>query len=386
MSTVFIGLMSGTSLDGVDGVLVDFGSSASTADPACSDVMPSPRVLAHAHRAFAPAMRDELAALNAPSHDEVHRGALAANALARVGAEIVDTLLQTASMGSDQVVAIGSHGQTIRHRPGEFDGTGYTTQIDAPALLAELTGIDVVADFRSRDVAAGGQGAPLVPAFHRAVFARPGTAAAVLNLGGIANLTAIDARGATIGFDIGPASNLLDRWCASVTGRPFDAAGAWAASGRVDSRLLDVLLAEPYFALPVPKSTGRDLFNGAWLQDRLAQGAAIGRLAEQDIQATLAELTAQTCAEAVLRHARDAAELIVCGGGAFNLDLLARLGRRLAPKGVVSSAERGWPPEQVEASAFAWLARAFTRGEPGNIASVTGAAGPRVLGALYPAG
>ena len=384
MSTVFIGLMSGTSLDGIDGVLVDF-EAASAVDATSAGAMPSPRVLAHIHRPFTPAWRDELAALNAPSHDEVHRGALAANALARLGADVVDALLTTAAIGPGQVVAIGSHGQTIRHRPREFDGIGYTTQIDAPALLAELTGIDVVCDFRSRDVAAGGQGAPLVPAFHRAVFARAGAAAAVLNLGGIANLTSIDTHGATTGFDVGPASNLLDRWCASVTGRPFDTAGAWAASGRVDARLLEVLLAEPYFALPVPKSTGRDLFNAEWLQNRLDQAAAIGRLSEQDIQATLAELTAQTCAEAVSRHAPDATELVVCGGGAFNLDLMARLGRRLAPRRVVSSAERGWPPDQVEAAAFAWLARAFTRREPGNIASVTGAAGPRVLGALYPA-
>ena len=376
MSTVFIGLMSGTSLDGIDGVVVDVHAGHAG----------SPHVLGHAHRPFAPALRAEVAALNRASDNEVHRGAIAANALARLAAEVVEALLHGAGVERTGIVAIGSHGQTIRHRPGEFDGIGYTTQINAPALLAELTGIDVVADFRSRDVAAGGQGAPLVPAFHRAVFARPGTAAAVLNLGGIANLTSIDATGSTIGFDIGPASNLLDRWCESVTGRPYDAAGAWAASGRVDGRLLDVLLAEPYFALAPPKSTGRDLFDAGWLQARLAQAAAIGRLAEQDIQATLAELTARTCADAFLRHAADASELVVCGGGAFNLDLLARLSARIAPKTAVSSAARGWPPEQVEAAAFAWLAHAFTRREPGNIAGVTGARGPRVLGALYPAG
>jgi anhydro-N-acetylmuramic acid kinase len=376
VSTVFIGLMSGTSLDGVDGVLVDFGSP---------DAAPSPRTLAHAHRAFAPECREELLALNRSSSDEVHRGALAANALARTSAEVVDALLVEAGIERAGVVAIGSHGQTIRHRPRELDGVGYTVQLNAPALLAELTGIDVVADFRSRDVAAGGQGAPLVPAFHRAVFARPGSTVAVLNLGGIANLTSIDANGSTIGFDCGPANNLLDRWCESVTGRRFDVAGAWAATGQVDSRLLAVLLEEPYFALPAPKSTGRDLFNAAWLDARLASGAAIGRVSDQDVQATLAELTARTCAEAVGRYACAAAELIVCGGGAFNDDLMARLARWLAPKSVVSSTRRGWPPDQVEAAAFAWLARAFVRREPGNIASVTGAKGPRVLGALYPA-
>ena len=376
MGTVFIGLMSGTSLDGIDAVVVDFPS----------EPVAGPRVLGHAHRPFPPTLRGELAALNLASNDELHRAAIAANALARLAAELVETLLRDSAVARDRIVAIGSHGQTVRHRPGAFDGVGYTTQIDAPALLAELTGIDVVADFRSRDVAAGGQGAPLVPAFHRAVFARPGSAAAVLNLGGIANLTAIDAAGTTIGFDCGPASNLLDRWCESETGRPYDADGAWAARGRVDARLLDILLAEPYFAVPPPKSTGRDLFDAGWLQTRLTQADAVARLAAQDIQATLAELTAQTCADAFLRHAPGASELVVCGGGAFNLDLLARLTARIAPKAAVSSAERGWPPDQVEAAAFAWLARAFTRREPGNIASVTGARGPRVLGALYPAG
>ena len=376
MSTAFIGLMSGTSLDGIDGVLVDFASDAAAA---------SAHTLAHAHRAFAPALREELLALNRSSSDEVHRVALAANALARTGAEVVAALIGQARSEPARVVAIGSHGQTIRHRPGEFDGIGYTVQLGAPALLAELTGIDVVADFRSRDVAAGGQGAPLVPAFHRAVFARPGSAAAVLNLGGIANLTSIDADGSTIGFDCGPANNLLDRWCQRVTGHPFDVGGAWAAGGRVDAVLLAALLDEPYFTRRPPKSTGRDLFDGTWLDARLAAGDATGRLSDQDVQATLAELTARTCADAVIRDASTTSELIVCGGGAFNADLMARLATLLAPRTVVSSAERGWPPDQVEAAAFAWLARAFTLREPGNIATVTGAEGPRVLGALYPA-
>ncbi len=376
MSTAFIGLMSGTSLDGIDGVLLDFGPPDTTARP---------ELLAHAHHAMAPALRDELLGLNSATTDEVHRGALAANALARAGADVVEALLAQAQLPRSAVAAIGSHGQTIRHRPGEFDRTGYTVQLDAPALLVELTGIDVVADFRSRDVAAGGHGAPLVPAFHRAVFARPGVALAVLNLGGMANLTAVDADGSTLGFDCGPANSLLDRWCESATGRPFDAAGAWGATGHVDPRLLAALEAEPYFQRPAPKSTGRDLFNAAWLEDRLAAGAAPGRLVPEDVQATLAELTARTCADAFRRTA-SAPELIICGGGAFNADLMARLARLLAPLPVVSSGKRGWPPEQVEAAAFAWLARAFLRREPGNIASVTGAGGPRVLGALYPAG
>ncbi|MCE9660329.1 MAG: anhydro-N-acetylmuramic acid kinase [Burkholderiales bacterium] len=374
MGTVFIGLMSGTSLDGIDGVLVDF--SASGAAPF--------QVLAHERGEFAPELRTELLALNRPGDDEIHRAALAGNRLARGYAGVVEALLAKAGLAPEAVAAVGCHGQTVRHRPGEFDGIGYTTQINAPALLAELCRIDVVADFRSRDVAARGQGAPLVPAFHRALFARPGRATAVLNLGGIANLSAIGPDGATIGFDCGPANALLDLWCAASTGRRFDAGGAWAATGQVDARLLDSLLAEPYFVLPPPKSTGRDLFNAEWLERRLAAAEARARLRAEDVQATLAALTARTCADAVGRHAAHASELIVCGGGAFNADLLARLGSRVAPTTVVPSGDRGLPPDQVEACAFAWLARAFMAREPGNIAGVTGASGPRVLGALYP--
>jgi anhydro-N-acetylmuramic acid kinase len=376
MSTVFIGLMSGTSLDGIDGVLVDFAPVGS---------MPL-AVRAHRHAEFEADLRAELLALNRPGDDEIHRAAVAANRLARRYADVVAALLDGARVSARQVTAVGCHGQTVRHRPGEFDGIGYTVQLNAPALLAELCGIDVVADFRTADIAAGGQGAPLVPAFHRALFARPAEATAVLNLGGIANLSAIAPDGSTLGFDCGPANALLDLWSAAATGRRFDADGAWAASGRVDPALLDTLLAEPYFALPPPKSTGRDLFHGQWLEDRLLAANARARLAPEDIQATLAELTARTVADAVRRHAAAARELVVCGGGAFNVDLMARLAARLAPLPVVSSAARGLPPDQVEACAFAWLAKAFVGRRPGNIPSVTGAAGPRVLGALYPTG
>ena len=378
MSTVFIGLMSGTSLDGIDGVLVDFAPGLAQAQVL--------QVLAHVHREFAPTLRAELLALNRSGSDEIHRAALAGNALASDYAEVVESLLAAAPMARERVAAIGCHGQTVRHRPGEFDQTGYTVQVNEPALLAELCGIDVIADFRSRDIAAGGQGAPLVPAFHRAIFARPGQAAAVLNLGGIANLSAIDADGSVIGFDCGPANALLDLWCAASTGRRFDAAGAWAATGRVDARLLNALSAEPYFALPTPKSTGRDLFNSEWLEAHLAASEARQRLSDQDVQATLAELTARTCAEACRRHAPQACEVIVCGGGVLNADLFTRLGACLAPTPVVASGGRGLPADQVEACAFAWLARAFVDREPGNLAAVTGARGPRILGALYPAG
>jgi anhydro-N-acetylmuramic acid kinase len=373
MTALYIGLMSGTSLDGIDGVLVGFDATDA----------PAPHVIAHAHRAFPPDLAAELLALNSAGDNELHRAALAANALARGCAEIVEALLAAHGTPRDRVRAIGVHGQTVRHRPREFDGTGYTLQLNNPALLAERVGIDVVADLRSRDVAAGGQGAPLVPAFHRAVFGRAGETSAVLNLGGIANLTALRADGATIGFDCGPANALLDHWCRLHTGRPYDADGGWAASGHVLDGLLAGLRAEPYFSLPPPKSTGRDLFNPDWLQARLAAAAPVAQAA--DVQATLAELTAVSCAAAVRAHAGAATELLVCGGGAFNGHVMRRLAAHLPGVAVVSSAARGLPPDQVEACAFAWLARAFVRREPANLPSVTGAAGPRLLGALYPA-
>jgi len=380
VSDLFIGLMSGTSLDGIDGVVVEFASRAEK-HPAAPL-----RIQAHAHRDFGAELLGELRALNRSGTDEIHRSALAANALARALAALVETLLEQASLDRADVVAIGCHGQTVRHRPGEFDGIGYTVQLNSPALLAELTGIDVIADFRSRDVAAGGQGAPLVPAFHRAVFGRADRTVAVINLGGIANLSLLSRDGMTTGFDCGPANALLDVWCLRTSGQPFDRGGAVAARGAVDARLLDVLRAEPYFALAPPKSTGLDLFNAEWLDARLAGAAAPARLTAEDVQATLAELTARVCADACRRYGADAAELIVCGGGAYNADLMARLARAMASTPVVASGERGLPPDQVEAAAFAWLARAFVERIPGNVAAVTGAAGPRLLGALYPAG
>jgi anhydro-N-acetylmuramic acid kinase len=368
-----IGLMSGTSLDGVDGVLVDFSAG-------------SLRVLQHAYSAFAPDFAAELLALNRPGgSDELHRAALAANALARVYAQVVARLLADSGRTPAHVAAIGAHGQTVRHRPQEFDATGYTLQLNNPALLAELTGIAVVADFRSRDVAAGGQGAPLAPAFHQGAFGRPGVQTAVLNLGGISNLTVLpaDTAGDVIGFDCGPANVLMDLWCLRHTGQPYDADGAWAASGQVHTGLLKVMLAEPYFAKPAPKSTGRDLFHADWLDGKLAPFPG---LAPADVQATLAELTAQTCATEVRRHAAASNRLVVCGGGALSGHLMARLQALLPGVQVMSSAALGLPPLQVEATAFAWLARKTLLREPiGSLKTVTGAKGARVLGAIYPA-
>jgi anhydro-N-acetylmuramic acid kinase len=371
---LYVGLMSGTSLDGVDGVLARFDPSA-----------PGPgfTVLRHEHLAFDAALRHELLALNQSGPDELHRGALAANAVSRAYAAVVARLLEGSGVGAGQVHAIGAHGQTVRHRPGEFDGSGYTLQLLNAALLAERTGIDVVCDFRSRDVAAGGQGAPLVPAFHAACFGRAGEDVAVLNLGGIANLTLLPRSGPVRGFDCGPGNALMDGWCERHLGVSFDDGGGWAARGKVDGALLATLLADPYFGRPLPKSTGRDLFNADWLSARLAHQDA---LAAVDVMATLAEFTARAAVDALHRHQPSTGPLLVCGGGALNHHLMERLAA-LHPQGQVTSTMRaGVEPAQVEALAFAWLARAFGLRAPGNLSAVTGAAGSRVLGALYPAG
>lgn len=369
MPEYYIGLMSGTSLDGVDGVLADFSS-------------PSPRVLVHASRPFPLSLRQELLSLNSSGGDELQRAALAGNALVRVYSQVVHELLLAAPVAAAAVIAIGAHGQTVRHRPQEFDGTGFTLQLNQPALLAELTGIDVVADFRSRDVAAGGQGAPLAPFFHQALFARAGTSIGVLNIGGISNLTLLRADGSMLGFDCGPGNALMDGWVQQHLGRDYDDAGNWAAGGKIVPGLLDRLLDERYFGRVPPKSTGRDLFNRAWLDGKLKGFEAV---APQDVQATLAELTAQACVDDVQRHEPGLVRLIVCGGGALNTHLLRRLAALIPCTQVQSSAASGLPPLQVEATAFAWLARKTVRREKLELQSTTGARGARVLGCVYPA-
>jgi anhydro-N-acetylmuramic acid kinase len=369
MSGLYIGLMSGTSLDGVDAVLADFST-------------PSARVLGYVALPLPGALRAELLALNHSGPDELHRAALAANALVRVYAQAVGDLLVQTGFTAPQVRAIGAHGQTVRHQPGLHDPTGYTLQLNQPALLAELTGITVVADFRSRDVAAGGQGAPLVPAFHRAFFGSLGEGVSVLNLGGIANLTTW--QGDTVrGWDVGPGNALLDGWCQLHTGAPYDDQGRWASGGQVVEGLLQTLLAEPYFALPPPKSTGRDLFHMPWLQSRLQALSPSPRA--QDVQATLTELTARSCAQELARQAAPTRRLLVCGGGAFNAELLRRLRTHLPGVDVRSTESEHLPPLQVEATAFAWLAWQTLEGRTSSLASVTGARGARILGAIYPA-
>jgi anhydro-N-acetylmuramic acid kinase len=276
------------------------------------------------------------------------------------------------------LVAAGVHGQTVRHRPEQ----GWTLQINNPARVAERAYVTIVADFRSRDVAAGGQGAPLVPAFHAALFGDPLIHRAIVNIGGIANVTDLPPRGAVSGFDTGPGNVLMDLWSARRRGMPFDLNGAWAAQGRVDPALLAALLSEPYFAAAPPKSTGRDLFNAGWLDAMLAQIHWSGR--HEDTQATLAVLTARTIADAVRAHAAGAAELLVCGGGANNATLLRMLAMELEPRVVATTGDRGVAAEHVEALAFAWLAREALAGRPANLPAVTGARGARILGAIYP--
>lgn len=371
---LFIGLMSGTSMDGIDGVVLDLNPAARFA------------VLAHAHSPFTSGLRQRLFDLNSTGPDEIHRAALASNDLARAYAQVVATLCSELGLSAADISGIGAHGQTIRHQPGLHDATGYTCQLLNGALLAELTGMDVVCDFRSRDVAAGGQGAPLVPAFHRAAFGARGKDIAVLNLGGIANITFLYGNGHTAGHDCGPGNVLLDAWCQEHTGRAYDAAGTWASQGKVLPTLLATLLQEPYFAGLPPKSTGRDLFNSPWLSAKLQSLANSVEFRPVDVQATLSAFTANVVATDVSRHMAEASSLLICGGGALNTDLVARLSSRL-PHAKVESIEAvsQMNSMQVEAAAFAWLAWAHTSRTPGNNLEVTGAAGQRILGAMYPA-
>ncbi len=328
--------------------------------------------------------------LNSAASNELHNAALAANALMRLYAQTVHALLAKAGIAPQDIRALGAHGQTVRHRPQQFDETGYTIQLCNPALLAELTGIDVVADFRSRDVAAGGQGAPLAPFFHRAWFAhdaaKSDAAVGVLNIGGISNLTILQSDGKTIGFDCGPGNALMDFWAMKHIGQAFDAGGAWGASGQLIPALLDEMLAEPFFALSPPKSTGRDLFNPEWLAGHLA---AYAGAKPQDVQKTLLELTVRPYKICVDSYQKESGqmltELIVCGGGAFNTALMQRVQALLPEVKVISSAERGLPPQDVEATAFAWLARQCVERIALPLSDVTGARGPRILGGIYPA-
>lgn len=372
MADCYIGLMSGTSLDGADGVLVDWSFGP-------------PRVVAAASADFSDALRAECLSLNTAGPNELHRAAWVGHQLALVYSQVIQELLDQGRVPRNHIQAIGAHGQTVRHQPpGVASSPPYTWQINQPALLAEWTGIDVVADFRSRDVAAGGQGAPLVPGFHREIFGRPDAPVAVVNIGGMANVTLLPAEeGPVTGFDTGPGNVLLDLWCQRHTGAWFDRDGAWGATGTVHHGLLDQLLQEPYFQRRGRKSTGRDLFHAQWLDEHVA---GFDLIPPQDVQATLSALTATTIAQCILESTDGpVGQVVVCGGGSRNRTLMQALETTMAGVSVVISDTLGWPAHWVEAAAFAWLARRFVHRQAGNVPSVTGADGPRVLGALYPA-
>ncbi len=355
--------MSGTSLDGIDVVLADF--SLSPPSLPCTFYLP-----------YAGDLRQRLLDLHHSGNDELHRAAMLSNELARCYAEAVVSLLNKSGMKPQSITAIGCHGQTVRHCPQS--GNGYTIQLGNAALLAELTGITVVTDFRSRDIAAGGQGAPLVPKFHQTLFANPKSHRVIVNIGGISNLTSLTPTGGVTGFDCGPGNLLMDAWCLRHLGAAYDQNGTWARSGKVIPALLEKLLTLPFFSLPPPKSTGREMFNLPWLESFLC-----GEEKPEDVQATLLQLTVTGISRSVLARFPSAVEIYLCGGGARNAELVARLRVALSGKKVELTDVLGVDADWLEAFAFAWLAQQAIAGAPANLPDVTGAKGARVLGAIY---
>ena len=371
--SLYIGLMSGTSLDGIDAVLANIGPNGET------------KAQAAVSAPFSAELHKALIALQSPGPNELHREKQAANALAIAYAQAVYSLLEKVGLKAGDIVAIGAHGQTIRHQPELGENLAYTHQTLNAALLAEKTGIDVIADFRARDLAAGGHGAPLVPAFHAQQFASTENVA-VVNIGGIANLTLLPIDGEVSGFDCGPGNMLMDSWIFDQQGNLFDQNGAWAAQGKSNEALLQRMLTDPFFAKAPPKSTGRDDFHLGWLQEKLGEENYL----TEDVQATLLHLTAHTILESLVMHAPQTHKLIVCGGGAKNTALLDLLKIKVGDffehaVEITTSDSLGVDPQLVEGLAFAWLAWAHKEKRPANLPAVTGAKGPRILGAYYPA-
>ncbi|MBL8523303.1 MAG: anhydro-N-acetylmuramic acid kinase [Betaproteobacteria bacterium] len=361
--SLYIGIMSGTSLDGADAVLADLSGE-------------HPKVLAFTSEPYPAGLRAELLALNAPGECEIERGAIAGNRLAQIYARVAQRAMTVAGTDKSQIAAIGCHGQTVRHRPE----LGFTVQLNNPSLLAELTDCNVVADFRSRDIAADGQGAPLVPAFHDGVFRSADETRVVCNIGGIANLTVLQPGKPVLGFDCGPGNCLMDGWINQHKGDAFDAAGRWAATGRVLPQLADKLQRESYFAAQPPKSTGRDLFHLDWLQQHLVGGEQ-----PADVQATLLDLTAWSIVDHLGRYAPAAERVLVCGGGAQNPMLMAAIAERFSCGVIETTDAYGVPSQQVEALAFAWFAQCAMERRPIDFTSITGARHRTPSGAIYPA-
>lgn len=353
--------MSGTSLDGIDAVIL--AVEADRCQVTQTHSLP-----------YSEELRSNLLALHTNSHNELELTAITGNTLARLYAQTIEQLLAKAKLLPGDIQAVGNHGQTIRHRPD----LGFTLQIGNAALLAELAQITVVADFRSRDLAAGGQGAPLVPAFHQAVFTHPKITRTIINIGGIANISYLPTRGLVTGFDSGPGNMLMDAWIQRHINQPFDESGNWAATGKVIDSLLQQLLDHSYFHASPPKSTGRDLFSLRWLETFLKPGYT-----PPDVQRTLLEFTARSIADAVDQYCSGTEEIYLCGGGAYNALLAQRLQQQLPAVKTGLTDELGIPVNWVEAAAFAWLARQTMHHQPGNLPAVTGAQGPRILGAIY---
>ena len=367
MSNLYIGLMSGTSLDGIDAVLVDL-----------SDTSSSPKLLASYSLPFAPEFQTSLKKFIQAEQISFQEFGEFDNQLGNLFAASVTNLLGKAQVNSNQVTAIGSHGQTIYHHP--YQPNPFSLQIGDPNIIAAKTGITTVADFRRKDIALGGEGAPLAPAFHYEFLHNPEKNRAVVNIGGIANLTFLNRTNTVTGFDCGPGNLLLDGWINKQQGKLLDRDGEWAASGTVNQELLSALLAEPYFAKPPPKSSGRELFNLTWLEQRLS---ITERINPEDIQATLSELTATAIASALKKSSPETEELLICGGGVHNNDLFNRIQMILKNTSTCSTAAYGIDPDWLEAIAFAWLAKKRIDKESANLPSVTGAKKETLLGSIY---
>lgn len=358
---LYVGIMSGTSLDGIDAALLDFSEH-------------TPKLVAKHYQAYSEPLKRTLLALHQPTQNELHQAHMVANELSRFYAEATHTLLTQSNVDSSQVQAIGCHGQTIRHHPEE----GYTIQLGNAALLAELSGITVVNDFRSRDIAAGGQGAPLVPAFHHMMLRHPTTHRVIVNIGGISNLTNLPPGRATTGFDCGPGNLLMDSWINQHLGQAYDKAGQWAGSGTVIPALLTSMLEEPYLHSIPPKSCGRDLFNSTWLKRQLQ-----GNEAPSNVQATLLALTVHAICDAIQHYCTGVQEVYLCGGGAHNIELLKLLKAALPDCSIQLTDQLGIEADWLEAIAFAWLAKQTLDSSPANLPEVTGARHPCILGAIY---